>query len=273
MEKCIRYADGRQVTTSDYTAIKKHARHLIRTLLNPKNLRTPSDPKAKTMAKSKLYYKEFHYDVYSKAIAKLEENFPILALCSGSWKADHVLTASLTTSVAGEKTKLRQSYGVDEDSDGHSAGPSVHKRPHEGEEAPLPKKKLRSDIYDSNGKPFELDEPTGSSSKSGRKQGRNLGSTPRKGKSKSNQTSQMVPVPVSSAGVTPITPSGSGIACAAPAPTLTPAASTPLTTSGVVVSPPTYIDVGFIEVESSRKFFFIFSVSQSLNSINSSFRP
>ena len=269
MEKCIRYADGRQVTASDYTAVKRHARHLICTLLNPKNLRTPNDPKAKTMAKSKLYYKEFHYDVYSKAIAKLEESFPILALCSGSWKADHVLTASLTTSVAGEKTKLRQSFGGDDDSDGHSAGPSVHKRPHQGEDVPVPKKKPRSDIY---GDPSDPDEPTGSGSKYGCKKG-NSGSTPRKGKSKSNQTSQMVPVPVTSTGSTGITPSGSGIASAAPAPTLTPAASTPLTTSGVVVSPPAYIDVGFIEVDPSRKFFFIFSVSQSLNSINSSFRP
>jgi hypothetical protein len=42
-----------------------------------------------------------------------------------------------------------------------------------------------------------------------------------------------------------------------------------LTTSGVVVSPPTYIDVGFIEVDPSRKFFFIFSVSQSINSTSS----
>jgi hypothetical protein len=246
MEKCIRYADGRQVTASDYAAIKKHARHLIRTILNPMNLRAPNDPKAKTMAKSKLYYKEFHYNVYSAAIAKLEENFPILALCSGSWKADHVLTASLNTALAGEKTKLRQSFAVDEDSDSHSAGTAIHKRPHEGEEAPLPKKKPRSDIYDSTGNPSDPDEPTGSSSKLfGRKKRRNLGSTPRGGKSKSNQTSQMAPVPVTSTGFTRITPSGSGIG-AAPAPTLTPAASTPLTTSGIVVSPPTYIVVCFI---------------------------
>jgi hypothetical protein len=245
MEKCIRYADGRQITSADYTAIKKHALHLIRTILNPKNLPKPKDPKAKTMAKSKLYYKEFHYNVYSTAIAKLEENFPILALCSSSWKADHVLAASLSSSSAGEKTRLRQAIGVDEESDGNFADPS-HKRSREDDETPLTKKKPRSDLHSTNSDKNTSDPEEPTTSKIGRKKGRHPGSTPRKGKSKPKEANPILPVPQTATRPTAIGPTAGSVV------------------GGAAISPLTYIDVGFIEVDPTRKFFFfIFIVSKS----------
>jgi hypothetical protein len=266
MEKCIRYADGRQITTADYSSIKKYARHLILTLLNPKNLLAPQDPKAKTMAKTKLYYKQFHYDVYSSAVSKLEDNFSILTLCSNSWKADHVLAASLLSSLA-KKTKLRQSFQVDNNSDSDPTSKATQKRPlSEGEDAPLANKKVRSDLNaGSTNDTSDLDEP--SHSKSEHTKGRQgSGSSSKKGKTTTNSnqaTSSKAVIPIAGIGSVALTTAtvkaaGSTVEAASAIVALTTPAFAPAAASTPSPHTSTYIDVGFIEVNPSGKFFFCF---------------
>ncbi|KAH9911767.1 hypothetical protein B0H21DRAFT_674938, partial [Amylocystis lapponica] len=87
MHKAIRHTDGTLLTLAEYNHIQSSARQLTAGLLMlplPKN--------------------------WLKAIHELERRHPVVALCSGHWKAEHILGALLLSKRSSSK---RRSHGRD----------------------------------------------------------------------------------------------------------------------------------------------------------------
>ena len=248
-------------------------------MLRSPTLPPPKDPRAKTMPKSKMYYKEFHYELYSAVISKLEAQFPILTLCSDSWKADHVLAASLLSGLAGERSKLRESHRVTDNSEASDSAPTpaiTQKRRLEADEQPagFVNKKARSDprqsdfdsasnndVSDDHAellKSARNGQHASSSSKRKKKPGKsNKASTKGSSIVSTSVAPASTPIPVLDSSMTAAVPPALSSYTMVPAPLpQAPSAST-------------HIDITFIEVEPSctfslSPFFKILIVSQSL---------
>jgi hypothetical protein len=90
MEQCIRHPDGTLLTSGEWASIRATGRLVKAELLNLK-----PDPRNKKRAKTKSYFRTFHPIEWANALNKMEQQQPLLALCSGQWKADHVLGNTL----------------------------------------------------------------------------------------------------------------------------------------------------------------------------------
>jgi hypothetical protein len=90
MEQCIRHPDGTLLTSSEWVSIRATGRLVKAELLNLK-----SDPRNNKCARTKSYFRMFHPIEWANALNKMEQQQPLLALCSGQWKADHVLGNTL----------------------------------------------------------------------------------------------------------------------------------------------------------------------------------
>lgn len=93
MDKAIRHADGRMISTKEWNTIKASTRSIKFELLQ---LQAPRSRRGqKPQRKTKTYFRTFHPTEWKIAISKLEDQHPLLTLCSSHWKAEHVLGASL----------------------------------------------------------------------------------------------------------------------------------------------------------------------------------
>src|SRR6267378_376129 len=101
MEQCIRTTEGEVINASEYNAIKASARMLVNFHLVP--LARPADPAAKTITKTKMYYKKYFIQNYKDVLDKLETQEPLLGLCAGSWKANHIVMNCLQAIVDHER--------------------------------------------------------------------------------------------------------------------------------------------------------------------------
>ncbi|KAF9471995.1 hypothetical protein BDN70DRAFT_887494 [Pholiota conissans] len=104
MERCIRHPDGRPIVRYEWRAIMTSAKRAIEELLRP--LGPPGDPLA-----TRTHYKNTHPDAWTRAIAYLEAQQPLTALCASHWKAEHVLGQMLVTkrSVEVRSARVRES--------------------------------------------------------------------------------------------------------------------------------------------------------------------
>ena len=128
MEKCVRNSQGETISTSEFNAIKTTAQMLVNIHLVP--LGTPADPAAKTMTKTKKYYKRYFLQNFKDVLDKLEAQEPLLALCAARWKAEHILANCLTAIVDAEKAAKKKDGGeaLDHSDDEVSVVPSTKRQ-------------------------------------------------------------------------------------------------------------------------------------------------
>ncbi|KAH9913635.1 hypothetical protein B0H21DRAFT_828475 [Amylocystis lapponica] len=110
MHKAIRRTDGTLLTSAEYNHIQSSARQLTAGLLMlplPKNVTSRKDQKIKL---TRTHFRLYHRDKWLKAIHELERRHPVVALCSGHWKAEHILGALLLSKRSSSK---RRSHGRD----------------------------------------------------------------------------------------------------------------------------------------------------------------
>ena len=86
MEKALRHEDGTMISHAAWVLIKDTARRAIGTHLTKLNAEKLS----------KKYFRTHHTVAWSKAIAFLEVARPLVGLCAGHWKAEHVISTMLT---------------------------------------------------------------------------------------------------------------------------------------------------------------------------------
>jgi len=94
MEKALRNEDGSMITHASWDVIKVSAKSAIGIYLR----------KLKVDQPSKKYFRAHHTKEWNNAIAFLEVARPLVGLCAGHWKVEHVLSAVLT----GERTSMRR---------------------------------------------------------------------------------------------------------------------------------------------------------------------
>ena len=116
MDKCIRNSQGETISTSEYGAIKGTARMLVAVHLVP--LGNPADPAARTKTKTKTYYKKYFLQNFRDVLDKLEAQEPLLTLCAGRWKAEHIVGNCLTAIVDSAKSAKKRTVAEEgEESD------------------------------------------------------------------------------------------------------------------------------------------------------------
>jgi hypothetical protein len=89
MDRVIRLKDSRQISAQ---AIKASARMLKYEL---RQLPPPLDQQAHNQAKMKVFYKQYHPKEWTHIILQLEDDQPLLKLCSSHWKAEYVMNNCL----------------------------------------------------------------------------------------------------------------------------------------------------------------------------------
>jgi hypothetical protein len=110
MASALRHEDGRLINSSLYNAIRSSVRSLIDNLLFPV---VPKDQTSQRQPRTKRLFKDLYCETWNTAVNQYETEQPLLALCSGHWKAEHLL-GSILTSIEGkgkrhekEKKKLK----------------------------------------------------------------------------------------------------------------------------------------------------------------------
>lgn len=150
MDKALRTSDGDIISEAHWKAIKQSARSAIGTFLSHIKAEKPS----------KRYFRNHHTAAWNKAINHLEISRPIVALCAGHWKAEHVINSVLTSdrssasrsrkrkpvdSDEGEKFQLDGDNDGDEDNDeDNDDKPVVRKKRATGALTEHPTKKLKT---------------------------------------------------------------------------------------------------------------------------------
>ncbi|KAF7986438.1 hypothetical protein HWV62_31193 [Athelia sp. TMB] len=120
MQTVIRNPDGTMISEGVWNAIKLSSRQIAQSLLSIK-----LKGNEETRAKTKQFFKSFYSAQWTEAVEQLERLQPLLQLCAGNWKADHVLgsTLSATTQHTASKPSKRHSQGDDT--------PVIKKKPRE----------------------------------------------------------------------------------------------------------------------------------------------
>lgn len=117
MELCIRQNDGSMITGAEYSALQALVRRFVAMNLTP--LSTPKDPAAASIQRTRRWYRKWYPQNYQDVLWRLEEAEPLLALCSGSWKADQLVgrhlywlaeQAKKTAKEVGEEVGKKRSF-------------------------------------------------------------------------------------------------------------------------------------------------------------------
>ena len=110
MEKALRHEDGTMISHAAWVLIKDTARRAIGTHLT----------KLHAEKLSKKYFRTHHTVAWSKAIAFLEVARPLVGLCAGHWKAEHVISTMLTADRSTQtRAEKRARSGADEEGGEH----------------------------------------------------------------------------------------------------------------------------------------------------------
>jgi len=110
MEKALRNEDGTMISHAAWVLIKDTARRAIGTHLTKLNAEKLS----------KKHFRTHHTVAWSKAIAFLEVARPLVGLCAGHWKAEHVISTMLTADRSTQtRAEKRARSGADEEGGEH----------------------------------------------------------------------------------------------------------------------------------------------------------
>ena len=102
MEKCIRNEDGSPISSAQWRAIKLTARTVALSHLLSLPISNTQIPR------TKIHYRQHHFNAWTTAVHDLEDRQPLLRLCESSWKAEHVLGATLLASASDAKQKKKK---------------------------------------------------------------------------------------------------------------------------------------------------------------------
>jgi len=98
MEKAVRHADGTLISPGEWSAIRATARLVRLDLINLPPPRYLKDRRGKNqLSHTKTFFRTYFPKEWQNALGKMENQQPLLALCSAHWKADHVLGNALLT--------------------------------------------------------------------------------------------------------------------------------------------------------------------------------
>jgi len=97
MEKALRNEDGSMISHTSWDIIRVSAKTAIGIYLR----------KLEADQASKRYFRTHHTKEWNNAITFLEIARPLVGLCAGHWKAEHVISAVLT----GERTSMKRAAG------------------------------------------------------------------------------------------------------------------------------------------------------------------
>jgi hypothetical protein len=116
MDKALRNEDGTMITRASWDVIKRSAKTAIGIYL--RNLKVDES--------SKRYFRTYHTKEWNNTITFLETARPLVGLCAGHWKAEHVISGILTqerTSIkrADKKAQRKSQH----DSDGEDFGKDI----------------------------------------------------------------------------------------------------------------------------------------------------
>lgn len=89
MELCICKPSGKVISSLEYNRLQKLVRRVVANKLL--GLPIPKDPAATSEQWTRRWYQKWYLPVYQDLIAKLEVSELLLALYSGSWKADQLV--------------------------------------------------------------------------------------------------------------------------------------------------------------------------------------
>ncbi len=98
LHQITRYSNGNVVDPLTYSAVRKSAYNIARSILWPLNSKVQPELAHKTGKNgpgTKSFYRSYFWDKWMEAITRLEEMQPLLALCEGHYKADAFLQSVL----------------------------------------------------------------------------------------------------------------------------------------------------------------------------------
>lgn len=140
MERAIRHPDGRMISSAEWAAIRATSRQICAELAM---LHIPSDGRQRGRSRTagskgptKTALRTWHAAKWREAIARMEKNHPILALCASHWKAEHTLGLTLMARNQPARSKLsrpQESEASDDQSTHPTPAPS-----HSPHEIPAP---------------------------------------------------------------------------------------------------------------------------------------
>jgi hypothetical protein len=110
MQSVIRRENGELIDTGLYMAIRASGHDIIKDeLFSPLSRDKSSQNRPRTMK----FFKDTCRDAWNKAIRLYEEEQPLLMLCSGHWKAEHMLQSILTNIQAKDtRTKNKSKHAT-----------------------------------------------------------------------------------------------------------------------------------------------------------------
>lgn len=120
MQTVIRNPDGTLISDGIWNSIRLSSREVVNFLLDNVSI-TARDA---TRPKTKQFFKSFHSEHWRKAIEHLELLQPLLQLCTGHWKADHVLGSTLASNTQHDSSKPVKRHAPDD-------GVPIAKKPRE----------------------------------------------------------------------------------------------------------------------------------------------
>ena len=117
MEKAIRHFNGTLITRQEWKSIKSVAnavKHRLLTLPEPKEPAAHLKPGKR---KTKTYFRTWLPMEWNKALVAMEDQAPLLALCSQHWKAEYVLSNSLQADKAHKQKTISGDVDTSSESD------------------------------------------------------------------------------------------------------------------------------------------------------------
>lgn len=114
MKQALRHADGSLLTKAQYDAIIGSGRAIREELLK---LPRSSKHAPKNSALTKTYFRKHHLREWRIAVAKIEVEQPLTALCSGHWKAEQIIANLLRANKRKKKKKKSNQSDSNEDED------------------------------------------------------------------------------------------------------------------------------------------------------------
>jgi hypothetical protein len=111
LHSVIRHEDGSLVDIALFDAIRASGRSLVVDVLFPL---IPNDKASRSRSRTKKLFTELYRAGWNKAVHQYEVEQPLLALCTGHWKAEHMLQSillSLEAKASKDKKKVKKGKG------------------------------------------------------------------------------------------------------------------------------------------------------------------
>jgi hypothetical protein len=109
MKVALRQRDGTLIDDTKYRRIQEDVRALYNAHLYPLSANTkapPTNSRKKTTMHCMTWFRSHHRAAWDKVVHQLESIHPILQLCAGNWKAEHMIQAHLQSLAAVDRSRI-----------------------------------------------------------------------------------------------------------------------------------------------------------------------